>query len=71
MDSRRKEMIKKLNTEKAYVYWAVGLILAAIAKTIFHAFPFIEFSGTWTLGFLGVGGKRAIEKHEKFRRGEQ
>lgn len=64
-------MIKKLNTEKAYVWWAIGIILAAIATTFKPAFPFIEFAGAWTLGFLGVGGKRAIEKHEKFRGGEQ
>lgn len=63
-------MIKELNTEKAYVYWALGIVFASIAKTFFPAFPFLEFSGAWTLGFLGVGSKRTIEKHEKFRPGE-
>ena len=64
-------MMKKINTEKAYVFWALGIILAAIATTFKPAFPFIEFAGVWTFGFLGVGGKRLMEKHEKFRPGEQ
>ena len=63
-------MIKKINTEKAYVFWAIGIILAAIARTFQPSFPFMEFSGVWTFGFLGVGGKRLMEKHEKFRPGE-
>ncbi|MCK4815521.1 hypothetical protein KA005_07110 [bacterium] len=63
-------MIKKINTEKAYVFWALGIILAAIATTFQPAFPFMEFAGVWTFGFLGVGGKRLMEKHEKFRPGE-
>ena len=63
-------MMKKINTEKAYVFWAIGIILAAIARTFQPAFPFMEFSGVWTFGFLGVGGKRLMEKHVKFRPGE-
>jgi len=63
-------MMKKINTEKAYVFWAIGIILAAIARTFQPAFPFMEFSGVWTFGFFGVGGKRLMEKHEKFRPGE-
>ena len=58
--------IKKLNTEKAYLWWAIGIILGAVAVTIFPAFPYIEFAGTWTLGFLGVGAKQMIEKHVNF-----
>jgi len=63
-------MMKKIHTETAYVFWALGIILAAIAKTFQPAFPFMEFAGVWTFGFLGVGGKRLMEKHEKFRPGE-
>jgi len=63
-------MIKKLNTEKAYVFWALGIILASIIKAVVAEYPFIEFAGVWTFGFLGVGGKRLFEKHEKFRAGD-
>ncbi|GAH53301.1 unnamed protein product [marine sediment metagenome] len=62
-------MVKKLDTEKAHIWWALGIILGAIAKTFLDAFPFIEFASVWTFGFLGVGGKRLFEKHEKFRTG--
>jgi len=64
-------MIKKLNTEKAYVFWALGIILGAVGKNFLDGFPYAEFAGFWTFGFLGVGGKRLMEKHEKFRPGEQ
>jgi len=67
---REKGMIKKLDTEKAHIWWALGIIFGAIAKTFLPAFPFLEFSGVWTLGFLGVGGKRLMQKHEKFRSGD-
>ena len=60
--------IKKLNTEKAHLWWAIGIILGTTAATIFVAFPYVEFVGTWTVGFLGVGAKRTIEKHGNFNR---
>jgi len=59
-------VVKKLNTEKAYVFWALGIVFGAIAKTFFSNFPFIEFSGVWTLGFLGVGAKRLMQKRTEF-----
>jgi len=59
-------VIKKLNTEKAYLFWAIGIILGTVGATIFPALPYVEFIGTWTVGFLGVGAKRTIEKLESF-----
>jgi len=64
-------MIKKINTEKAYVFWALGIILGAIGKHFLEGLPYMEFAGFWTFGFLGIGGKRLMEKHEKFRPSEQ
>ena len=64
-------MVKKITTEKGYVFWALGIVFASIAKAFWPAYPFIEFAGVWTFGFLGVGGKRLMEKHVKFRPGEQ
>jgi len=58
--------IKKLNTEKAHLWWAIGVVFGAMAQTFLPEFPFIEFGGMWTVGFLGVGTKRLIQKHEKF-----
>ena len=69
MKSGEKEfagLVKKLSTEKAYVFWALGVVFGAIAKTFFSGFPFIEFSGVWTVGFLGVGAKRLIQKRAEF-----
>jgi len=61
--------IQKLNTEKAHLWWAIGIALGAIAQAFLPAFPYIEFGGMWTLGFLGVGAKRLTEKHSKFNGG--
>lgn len=66
----RGGMIKKLNTEKAYVFWAPGIILGAIGKHFLPGLPYVEFASFWTIGFLGIGGKRLIQKHEKFRSGD-
>ncbi len=62
-------MIKKLDTETAYLWWAIGIVLATVAKVIFPAVPYVEFIGTWTVGFLGVGVKRTVEKLENFNGG--
>ena len=58
--------VKKLNTEKAHLWWAIGIILGALIKAVLHAFPYWEFGSFWTLGFLGVGAKRLMERHERF-----
>ena len=58
--------IKKLDTEKAYLWWAIGIALGAFIRAFLPNFPYWEFGSLWTFGFLGVGAKRLMEKHERF-----
>lgn len=62
--------LKQVTTTKAHLWWAMGIVLGAVAKTLFEEFPYWEFGGFWTLGFLGVGTKRLMQKHRKFNNGE-
>ena len=63
-------MGRTLSTEKAYLWWAIGIALGAVIKAFLKGFPYAEFGGLWTFGFLGVSAKRLIQKHEKFTNGD-
>ena len=58
--------MKELKTEKAHLWWAIGIVLGALIKHFLKDFPYWEFGSFWTLGFLGVGAKRLLQRHEKF-----
>lgn len=59
-------MNRHLPTKQAHLFWAIGIVLGAIARNFLVGFPYEMFGTFWTVGFLGVGAKNLIEKKDGF-----
>ena len=59
-------MNKHLRTKHAYLYWALGIALGAIARHFLVRLPYEMFGTFWTFGFLGVSVKNLVQKRKEY-----